>query len=35
MKNQDIPYFLLLYEMNLSKIENYFSDFLAGIDEEN
>lgn len=27
------PYFLLLDEMNLSRIENYFSEFLAIIDE--
>jgi len=32
-KNQNIPYFLLLDEMNLSRIENYFSEFLSRIDE--
>lgn len=32
-QNQDKPYFLLLDEMNLSRIENYFSDFLARLDE--
>lgn len=29
----DIPYFLLLDEMNLSRIENYFSEFLIKIDD--
>ena len=28
-KNDDIPYFLILDEMNLSHVERYFSDFLS------
>lgn len=28
-KNQDIPYFLILDEMNLSHVERYFADFLS------
>ena len=28
-KNKDIPYFLILDEMNLSHVERYFSDFLS------
>lgn len=30
--NKNIPFFLLLDEMNLSRIENYFSDVLINID---
>lgn len=32
-QNENIPYFLLLDEMNLSRIENYFSEFLSKIDD--
>lgn len=28
-KNEDVPYFLILDEMNLSHVERYFSDFLS------
>ncbi len=31
--NPDMPFFFLLDEMNLSRIENYFSEFLARLDE--
>lgn len=30
--NPDIPHFLILDEMNLSKVEHYFSDFLSCIE---
>jgi hypothetical protein len=30
--NPDVPYFLLLDEMNLSHVERYFSDFLSAIE---
>lgn len=31
-KNQDLPYFLILDEMNLSHVERYFADFLSAIE---
>lgn len=30
--NQDIPFFLILDEMNLSHVERYFSDFLSAME---
>jgi energy-coupling factor transporter ATP-binding protein EcfA2 len=32
IENQNIPYFLILDEMNLSHVERYFSDFLSGME---
>lgn len=31
-KNPEIPYFLILDEMNLSQVERYFSDFLSAME---
>lgn len=33
-KNQDLPYFLILDEMNLSHVERYFADFLSAMESE-
>lgn len=32
LKNPDIPYFLILDEMNMAKVEYYFADFLSLIE---
>ncbi len=34
-KDSDIPYFLILDEMNLSHVERYFSDFLSVMEQKN
>lgn len=34
-KDKEHPYFLILYEMNLSHVERYFSDFLSSIESRN
>lgn len=31
-KNEDLPYFLILDEMNLSHVERYFADFLSAME---
>lgn len=33
-KNPDVPYFLILDEMNLSHVERYFSDFLSAMESD-
>lgn len=33
-KNPDLPYFLILDEMNLSHVERYFADILSAIESE-
>lgn len=32
--NENIPFFLILDEMNLSRVERYFSDFLSKMEED-
>lgn len=34
IKNPEIPYFLILDEMNLSHVERYFSDFLSAMESD-
>lgn len=34
-KNQNLPYFLILDEMNLSHVERYFADFLSALESGN
>lgn len=33
-KNPEVPYFLILDEMNLSHVERYFSDFLSAMESD-
>lgn len=33
-KNENLPHFLILDEMNLSHVERYFADFLSGIESD-
>jgi 5-methylcytosine-specific restriction enzyme B len=33
-ENQDLPYFLILDEMNLSHVERYFADFLSAMESD-
>lgn len=34
IKNPEVPYFLILDEMNLSHVERYFSDFLSAMESD-
>lgn len=34
IKNPDVPYFLILDEMNLSHVERYFADFLSAMESD-
>ena len=34
MSNPDLPYFLILDEMNLSHVERYFAEFLSAMESD-